>query len=64
MHTSPASDRFIPVMTKFLEEAAMSVERIKKMGGAIDVDLKGLLEYFGEQSEVIHICFEFLSTRC
>ena len=52
MHISPASDRFIPVMTKFADEAAGSVERIKKMGGAIDGDLKGLLAYFGEQSEV------------
>jgi len=39
-------------MSKFAEEAAMSVERIKGMGAAIDGDLKGLLAYFGEQSEV------------
>ena len=52
LKTSPPADRFIPVMSKFAEEAAMSVERIKGMGAAIDGDLKGLLAYFGEQSEV------------
>jgi len=52
LKTSPSADRFIPVMSKFAEEAAMSVERIKGMGAAIDGDLKGLLAYFGEQSEV------------
>lgn len=39
-------------MNRFSNEAAASVERIQKMGAAIDGDLKGLLAYFGEQSEV------------
>ncbi|KAL7410280.1 hypothetical protein BDY24DRAFT_186432 [Mrakia frigida] len=51
LKASPPADRFIPVMFKFSEEAAMSVERIKRMGAAIDGDLKGLLAYFGEPSE-------------
>lgn len=52
-------------MFKFSEEAAMSVERIKRMGAAIDGDLKGLLAYFGEQSEVssLSIYFWLISRR-
>lgn len=51
MGSSPASDRFGPVMSKFADEAAGTVERIRKMGGEIEGDLKGLLAYFGEQTE-------------
>lgn len=49
--SSPPSDRFIPVMSRFALEATSSVDKIRHKGESIGVELKALLEFFGEATE-------------
>ncbi|THH10298.1 hypothetical protein EW146_g8409 [Bondarzewia mesenterica] len=43
-----ASDRFLYVMEPFVTQNATSIDAIKNMGAALDVELRSLLTYYGE----------------
>ncbi|TFY71361.1 hypothetical protein EVG20_g1662 [Dentipellis fragilis] len=44
-------DHFVDVMTPFVRQNSASVEAMKNMGSAIEVELRSLLAYYGETPE-------------
>ncbi|GAA5951520.1 hypothetical protein JCM21900_001590 [Sporobolomyces salmonicolor] len=48
LQESPPGDRFIPVMEQFVRHATPAMQALEKHGRALDLDLRNLLLYFGE----------------
>ncbi|GAA5889934.1 hypothetical protein JCM5296_003653 [Sporobolomyces johnsonii] len=48
LEVSPPGDQFLPVMERFVRHATPAMQALEKHGQTLDVDLRNLVLYFGE----------------